>query len=129
MIIMPLDHLTATHISGEVGLTDKQTNYLMYHAWIWNWASRESGGAGKSNILGDKFDTQTEGVQNLTGIRKFMLQTIPCPSDDAPYFNKTGYDRDESVCHPYTASGSGRKYYVPEALCSRELMTMRRCSA
>lgn len=101
---------------GEVGLTDKQTNYLMYHAWIWNWASRESGGAGKSNILGDKFDTQTEGVQNLTGIRKFMLQTIPCPSDDAPYFNKTGYDRDESVCHPYTASGSGRKYYVPEGL-------------
>ena len=101
---------------GEVGLTDKQTNYLMYHAWIWNWASRESGGAGRSNILGDKFDTQTEGVQNLTGIRKFMLQTIPCPSDDAPYFNKTGYDRDESVCHPYTASGSGRKYYVPEGL-------------
>lgn len=101
---------------GEVGLTDKQTNYLMYHAWIWNWASRESGGAGKSNILGDKFDTQTEGVQNLTGISKFMLQTIPCPSDDAPYFNKTGYDRDESVCHPYTASGSGRKYYVPEGL-------------
>ncbi|MDD6546552.1 MAG: PilC/PilY family type IV pilus protein [Pseudomonadota bacterium] len=101
---------------GEVGLTDKQTNYLMYHAWIWNWASRESGGAGKSNILGDKFDTQTEGVQNLTGITKFMLQTIPCPSDDAPYFNKTGYDRDESVCHPYTASGSGRKYYVPEGL-------------
>ncbi len=101
---------------GEVGLTDKQTNYLMYHAWIWNWASRESGGAGGSNILGDKFDTQTEGVQNLTGIRKFMLQTIPCPSDDAPYFNKTGYDRDESVCHPYTASGSGRKYYVPEGL-------------
>lgn len=101
---------------GEVGLTDKQTNYLMYHAWIWNWASRESGGAGRSNILGDKFDTQTEGVQNLTGIRQFMLQTIPCPSDDAPYFNKTGYDRDESVCHPYTASGSGRKYYVPEGL-------------
>lgn len=101
---------------GEVGLTDKQTNYLMYHAWIWNWASRESGGAGRSKILGDKFDTQTEGVQNLTGIRKFMLQTIPCPSDDAPYFNKTGYDRDESVCHPYTASGSGRKYYVPEGL-------------
>lgn len=101
---------------GEVGLTDKQTNYLMYHAWIWNWASRESGGAGRSNILGDKFDTQTEGVQNLTDIRKFMLQTIPCPSDDAPYFNKTGYDRDESVCHPYTASGSGRKYYVPEGL-------------
>ena len=101
---------------GEVGLTDKQTNYLMYHAWIWNWASRESGGAGRSNILGDKFDTQTEGVQNLTGIWKFMLQTIPCPSDDAPYFNKTGYDRDESVCHPYTASGSGRKYYVPEGL-------------
>ena len=101
---------------GEVGLTDKQTNYLMYHAWIWNWASRESGGPGGSNILGDKFDTQTEGVQNLTGIRKFMLQTIPCPSDDAPYFNKTGYDRDESVCHPYTASGSGRKYYVPEGL-------------
>ena len=95
---------------GEADKIEEQANYLGYHAWIWNWASRESG----DGILKTQFDTQNEGVQNLEGRVEFTLQTVPCPSDYSKFFDKTGYVRDESVCHPYP--NNGRIYYVPEGL-------------
>lgn len=108
---LPIGSLERYEYLGEKKSATEQSDYLRKHAWVWNWASRESGNGILSESSMDTPDGDTQAME-VTQIAQ--IRVIPCPSESTPGFKATGYVRDESVCYPYKSDMG--TYYVPEGL-------------
>ena len=100
---------------GDEKKTDEQRNdYIASHAWIWNWASRET----DTGIL----ENQADGVIGHNGVdglghyaintQSFTVQVKPCVEDENL--------RDKAACRQYPGK-DGKPVYMPSGLIQQRI--------
>lgn len=91
---------------GSYTSEQERTDYMNSHAWIWNWASRESG----DGILEGKAD----GASSTYSIayKDYTVQVKPCVDDEDL--------RDKAACRKYTDK-SGNSVYMPSGLVQQRI--------
>lgn len=91
---------------GSKSSDTDRTAYMNKHAWIWNWASRESG----DGILEGKADGAS-GTYNISS-KGYTVQVRPCVDDEEL--------RDKAACRKYTDK-SGNSVYMPSGLIQQRI--------
>ena len=91
---------------GSYTSEQERTDYMNSHAWIWNWASRESG----DGILEGKADGAS-GTYNISS-KGYTVQVRPCVDDEEL--------RDKAACRKYTDK-SGNSVYMPSGLIQQRI--------
>ena len=91
---------------GEKTSDIDRNNYINEHAWIWNWASRESG----DGIL----DKQADGASSpyIIDLKGYTVKLKPCVDDEDL--------RDKAACRQYPGA-DGKPVYMPSGLIQQRI--------